>query len=183
MQMEGRNRYIIMAIPNEELLYIYENTIENWFREEIRQTDLSNLYDSMLKGNAESFEQELGKQLRKTISYMDSSEGFYHGFLLGLMANLHDYAIQSNRESGDGRYDICIYSSDIHLPPILIEIKRAKRFRELEDACKKALDQIEKKRYAEELAEEGYSEVICYGIGSFKKQVKIQIIRKELENI
>ena len=183
MHMEDDDIHVRLAIPNREVRVIYRNQIRTWFREEIRQTDLSSLYDSMLKGNAESFEQELGKQLRKTISYMDSSEGFYHGFLLGLMANLHDYAIQSNRESGDGRYDICIYSSDIHLPPILIEIKRAKRFRELEDACKKALDQIEKKRYAEELAEEGYSEVICYGIGFFKKQVKIQIIRKELENI
>ena len=181
--MEDDDVHVQLAIPNREVHAIYRNQIRTWFREEVEQTDLSPLYHSMLEGTVENFEQELGKQLRKTISYMDSSEGFYHGFLLGLMANLHDYATKSNRESGDGRYDICIYNADISLPPILIEIKCAKRFKELGEACEKALAQIEAKHYAEELAEEGYSEVICYGIGFFKKQVKVQMIRKQLESV
>lgn len=176
------NRYITMAIPNNELLYIYENTVENWFRDEIKMQDLSILYRSMLDGNAEIFEQEVLKQLRSTISYMDSAESFYHGFLLGLMANLKDFRMKSNREAGDGRYDICIYSLDVTIPPVILELKVAKKYREMETACEAALAQIEEKNYVEALEDEGYSEVICYGVGFYKKQVKIRMEKKVLYN-
>ncbi len=80
MRMEWVNRYITMAIPNDELLYIYENNIENWFREKIEVEYLTSLYDAMLSGKAEVFQREIIKQLRQTISYMDSKEAFYMGF-------------------------------------------------------------------------------------------------------
>ncbi|MDO4554168.1 MAG: AAA family ATPase [Lachnospiraceae bacterium] len=181
MRMEGVNRFITMAIPNKELLYIYENTIERWFQDKIKVEDLRGLYEAMFVGDAQGFEIGLKKQLQKTISYMDNKEAFYHGFLLGLMANLKEYRIKSNRESGYGRYDICIYSLDVAIPPVVIELKLAKRYKELDTACEDALAQIKEKKYGLELVEEGYEEMICYGIGFFKKQVKVHVRRENLE--
>lgn len=180
IRMDGVNRYITMAIPNNELLYIYENTIETWFREKIQMEDLTMLYQSMLDGQVEIFQQEVERELRKTISYMDSAEAFYHGFLLGLMANLKGYRIKSNREAGDGRYDICIYSLNVDLPPIILELKLAGKYRELELACERALNQIEELNYCEVFEEEGYGEVICYGVGFYKKQIKVRMKRKKI---
>lgn len=119
IRMEGVNRYITMAIPNNELLYVYENTVDNWFQSTVEIQDLTALYDSMLKGKPDIFQQELAVQLQKSISYMDSQESFYHGFLRGLMANLKNYVVRSNRESGTGRYDICIYSKNVSIPPVM----------------------------------------------------------------
>lgn len=173
--------YVELAIPNREVRMVYKNKIDNWFREEVKQRDLTPLYRAMLSGDAENFETELGKQLLQSISYMDTQEGFYHGFLLGLMANLKEYAVRSNRESGLGRFDLCVYSQDIAIPPVIIELKLAKRFKELDAACEAALRQIEEKKYDFDLAEEGYTEVICYGVGFFRKQVRVQMTRKALE--
>lgn len=180
MRMDGVNRYVTTMIPNNELLYIYENTIDNWFRDEVKLRDLTPLYHAMLTGDVEHFAEELGKQLLQSISYMDTQEGFYHGFLLGLMANLKEYAVKSNRESGLGRFDLCVYSQDITIPPVIIEIKVAKKFKELDDASEKALRQIDEKKYDFDLEEEGYSEVICYGVGFFRKQVRVRMVRKRL---
>ena len=117
----------------------------------------------------------------QSISYTDNKEGFYNGFLLGLMANLKDYAVKSNREAGLGRFDLCIYNPDITIPPVIIELKVANKFRELDNVCEYALRQIEEKKYDFDLAEEGYTEAICYGIGFFRKQLRVWMKRKELE--
>lgn len=181
MRMEGVHRYITMAIPNDELLYIYENTIENWFREKIEVEDLTNLYSAMLSGKTEVFQQEIIKQLRQTISYMDSKELFYHGFLLGLMANLKGYRMKSNREAGDGRYDICIFNLDETIPPVILELKVSNRFKEMEQDSFNALKQIEEKRYDAELAEDGYTKTIRYGIAFFKKNCRVSMEIHDLD--
>ena len=180
MRMEQDDRYVTLAVPNREVSSIYRNQIVNWFRERIEMQDLSGFYRSMLDGNAEEFQQELAVQLRRTISYMDSEEAFYHGFLLGLMTNLKTYVVRSNREAGDGRYDICIRSHDVSIPPVILELKLAKKYKELDAACDEALAQIETLHYAEGLEEDGYTEVICYGVGFFRKQVRVKLVRKEL---
>lgn len=173
--------YIELAIPNREVQTVYKNKIENWFHNEVKLKDLTLLYKAMLSGDRDGFEKELGKQLLQSISYTDNKEGFYHGFLLGLMANLKDYAVKSNREAGLGRFDLCIYNPDITIPPVIIELKVANKFRELDNVCENALRQIEEKKYDFDLAEEGYTEAICYGIGFFRKQLRVWMKRKELE--
>ncbi|HOO79188.1 MAG TPA: AAA family ATPase [Lachnospiraceae bacterium] len=180
MRMEGVNRYVTMAIPNNELLYIYENTIEKWFREEIKVQDFTVLYEAMFGGETEVFEEETAMQLRKSISYMDHAESFYHGFLLGLMANLREYSIKSNRESGDGRYDICVYQDDVRLAPVLLELKVVRKYTDLEDACDRALQQIEEKDYTSGWGEEGYTQMLCYGVAFYKKNVRIKLMQKRL---
>ena len=181
MRMEQDDRYVTLAVPNREVSSIYRNQIVNWFREKIEMQDLSGLYRSMLDGDVEKFQQELAVQLRKSISYMDSEEAFYHGFLLGLMTNLKTYVVRSNREAGDGRYDICIRNHDESIPPVILELKLAKRYKELDAACDEALAQIETLHYTDGLEEDGYTEAICYGIGFFRKRVRVKMVRKELE--
>ena len=180
-QMVEDELYVELAIPNREVRNIYKNKIDNWFRDEIKQQDLSLLYQAMLAGDAEQFAKELGQQLLQSISYMDTQEGFYHGFMLGLMANLKEYAVKSNRESGLGRFDLCVYSQDITIPPVILELKVAKKFKELNEVCEEALRQIDERKYDFDLAEEGYSEVICYGLGFFRKQVRVRLMRKRLD--
>ncbi|MDO4557005.1 MAG: AAA family ATPase, partial [Lachnospiraceae bacterium] len=177
MRMDNINRYVTMAIPNKELLYIYENTIESWFRERVKMQNLDTLYQAMLHGDVENFQIELSRQLQFTISYMDSRESFYHGFLLGLFANLTQYLRKSNRESGLGRYDILVYSHDLSTVPVIIELKVVDKYRDLDAACEQALNQIREKEYSQDLAEEGYQEVIWYGMGFYKKQVRVHMER------
>lgn len=180
-RMEGLNQYLALKIPNLEVQYIYENSIQNWFREEIKARDLSVMYQAAAGGNAEIFQEELGKLLMGSISYMDSAENFYHGFLLGVLANMGGgYYITSNREAGKGRYDICVRNDDVSKAPVIIELKVARAYKELEEACNAALMQIEEKDYDGWLVEEGYSESIRYGIGFFRKQCKVRTERKKL---
>lgn len=178
LRMEGRNRYITMAIPNEEVACIYENTIKGWFRDQIRKKDLTILYQAMLDGNEKIFQEQLSALLLQTISYMDGQENFYHGFLLGILGNLKDYSITSNRESGNGRYDIMVQSPDIRQMPVILELKISKSYDGLEKACENAIRQIESMKYGNALSLEGYKGIVCYGIGFFKKQC---LIRKKIK--
>lgn len=177
-RMDGRNLMITLAIPNEEVASIYDNTIRNWFRDEIKTTNLSVLYQAMLEGDSEKFQKELAHYLQKSISYMDNREAFYHGFLLGILGNMEEYLVQSNREAGNGRLDIVVRHPDVMQTPIVIELKVSNTFKELEAFCDKALKQIEERKYDEWLPEEGYREVLHCGISFFKKQCCVKMIRK-----
>jgi len=178
--MVGDDIYLTLAIPNREVNAIYRDKVSGWFRDEVKVQDLSVLYSAMLEQRTDVFGQELRVQLQKTISYMDSEEAFYHGFLLGIMANLDGYRIKSNREAGDGRYDICIYSLDVSKAPVILELKVAEKYKNLEQAADQALAQINDKHYDAGLEEEGYTEVIHYGIAFYKKQVFVKSERKTL---
>lgn len=174
-RQEERIRYLMMAVPNEEILYIYENTIQEWLKARVRQTDFSEMYSAILEGDTQIFEAWLKKQLRESISFMDSGENFYHGFLLGLLGGLKDYEKLSNRESGEGRYDIVLKPYDELQPAIIMELKRVQRFTEMEGMCQKALEQIEERHYTEELEEEGYPVIKKYGICFCKKSCMVRM--------
>lgn len=180
-RMDGRNLMITMAIPNEEVASIYDNTISNWFRDDIKSKNLSQLYQAMLRGDADMFQKELAYYLQRSISYMDSKESFYHGFMLGVLGNLEDYLIQSNREAGNGRLDIVVRHPDVMRAPVILELKISDTYKELELSCNKALEQIKEKKYDEWLPEEGYREVIHCGIAFFKKQCRVKMVHKMLQ--
>ena len=174
LEMVGSHRYVTMKIPNRELKNIFENQISEWFRDDIRKKNLTAMYRCMLEGDAEGFQKELALLLYRSISYMDNSEAFYHGFLLGVLANLGDYQVVSNRESGDGRYDICVKGFDLEQPPVLLEFKIADKFAGLEDACDRALEQMERKQYGMDLGGEGYLECLYMGVGFWRKRCKVK---------
>lgn len=177
LKMIDSRRYVTLKIPNRELENIFDTQIFEWFRAEVVQKDMGPVYQSMLSGDAGSFERELSKLLYQSISHMDSSEAFYHGFLLGILINMKDYLIRSNRESGDGRYDICIKGYDMEQPPVILEFKIAEKYADLEAACNKALKQIEDRKYGIELGEEGYGECLHIGIGFWRKRCKVKCRR------
>lgn len=101
--------YHELAIPNREVRYIYKNTVLSWFDKRMAEKDLSPLYDSMLSGDAQKLAEILSDNLMETISFYDYKESYYHGFLAGLLKNMANYLVLSNRESGTGRPDILVY--------------------------------------------------------------------------
>lgn len=180
-RMEMETLYVKMAIPNMEIRYIYRTNISNWFRDKVKVSNLSVLYQALMSGDAETVRQELAMLLQRSISYMDNQEAFYHGFLLGIFENMKDYRVKSNREAGDGRLDIQVLPPDVAQTPVILELKVAKAFKELDAACDDALQQIEDRQYYEPLPEEGYHDVWCYGVAFFRKQCRVKLVRRCLE--
>lgn len=171
----GDQRFIRMQVPNVEINYIYKNKVSEWMKEKIQKEDLSLFYNALLSGNEMDFQEELGQKLRESISFYDYKEAFYHGFLLGLLKPLNEYLIESNREAGDGRLDILLKSLDVRKPVVILELKRSALFQDMETKASEALNQIQSKEYYRELQQEGYENIICYGIAFFKKNCRIQV--------
>lgn len=172
--MEGNQIYLDLSIPNEEIRYIYQNTIREWFNQKIKSTDLTPMFQSMLRGDSEAFENFLKKHLRESISYYDTKEAYYHGFLTGILSGLQDYEILSNREAGNGRPDILLKPYDELNPVVIIEIKFTDKFSSMEKKCEDALQQIENKAYAAGSLDEGYKTIRKYGICFCKKSCMVK---------
>jgi len=132
------------------------------------------MYHAILGGDVETFKDMLDGQLSDSISYMDSAENFYYGFLLGLLKGMHRYTKFSNRENGSGRYDIALKPRNWTDAAILLELKYTKVPKKMEGMCQEALDQIEKNHYADDLLGEGYPAVKKYGICFCKKDLSYQ---------
>ncbi len=180
-RLDNNQIFITLTVPNCEILYIYETHIKKWFDKRIKSEDLSALYTALLQGDEQGLQNELTRLLMNSISYMDSAEAFYHGFLQGVLQNLgNGYLKKSNRESGKGRFDICVYNKDFTKPAAVIELKTAKNARQMEQAAEKALAQIKDMRYDSWLYDEGYDECWHIGIGFFRKNCRIKIEKHEI---
>jgi len=113
--------------------------------------------------------------IAESISFIDSAENFYHGFMAVVLSGLGGYMVKSNRESGDGRSDLVLYSANgIDDKAVIFEFKRAKEFGGLPAACEDALRQIDEKNYAAYWNEEGYKNILKYGIGFYKKRCAVE---------
>lgn len=172
---ETNQKYLTLEIPNEEVKYIFRTKVLRWFQDKIKVKDLSILYTAIFNKDSDTFQKELNKLLRETISFNDAYENFYHGFVVGVLANMHDYIVKSNRETGDGRCDIYIKSPSIFEPAVIIELKVSDNPKEIFKKCDEALEQIEEKKYELELKEEGYEDIIKYGISFYRKDCIIKL--------
>jgi len=172
---EEDNRYIELCIPNREVKYIFRTKILKWFEEKVKAKDLSRLYSSIINKEPEIFEEEIGRLLMETISFNDAYENFYHGFVVGALANMHDYIVKSNREGGTGRSDLFIKSVSKRGAAVVIEFKIAKNIDDLEKRAEDALKQIKKKGYDMELKSEGYKNIIKYGISFCEKDCYVKL--------
>ncbi|WP_252244440.1 MULTISPECIES: AAA family ATPase [unclassified Clostridium] len=172
---EEDNHYITLKIPNKEVKYIFKNKILKWFHDKVKVKDLSKMYSAIFSKDVETFQKELNAMLRQTISFNDAYENFYHGFTLGVLANMHDFLVKSNREAGDGRSDIFIKSLSIFEPCVILELKVCDKPKDIFKKCDEALAQIEAKNYEEELKEEGYENIIKYGISFYRKDCVIKV--------
>lgn len=166
---DGRDIYLTMKIPNEEIASIYENQINTWFEKQVKDTDRGILNKAVLEGDTETVENYVSDLLAKSISTFDSDESFYHGYFLSLLYGVPGYTVQSNREEGDGRPDIVLYPDRPRDPAIIFEIKVRKKFNEMEDGLNEAFDQIKTKKYEEGVLDDGYMGVKSYGICFCKK--------------
>lgn len=92
-------------------------------------------------------------------------------YLSGILSTLHNYKVKSNRESGIGRGDIIIRYPNRGKKAVIIEIKVAKDVNELEKKCNEALEQIEENKYDMELVQDGYKDILKYGITFLRKNV------------
>ena len=172
---EGVQNHLELTIPNKEILYIYVRHIREWFEERIKTTDLTPMYNAILAGDTKVFQHELTEMIQDTISYFDSKEEFYHGFLTAVTSTMNGYVTKSNRESGNGRGDIFIRPTSIRKPAVIIEVKMANVAKDLTKKCDEALAQIEEKKYDDELLRDGYTNVIKYGIAFYRKDCEVKL--------
>ena len=163
---------IALVIPNAEIREIFETTIIQWFDDSARSWNRKPLFDAIWAKNCAAATEEMNRLLRKTISYHDYKEDFYHAFLAGIFAGA-GYTVESNREHGEGRSDVVVYDSENGRVAVF-EIKYAQTSASLPTACEAALTQIATRMYAQEF-EDDYDQIYCYGIAFFKKRCLIEI--------
>ena len=156
-----------LAIPNAEIQEIFETTVMKWFSDSAKTWSRQILFDAVWKNDCELLTQEMNKLLRKTISYHDYKEDFYHAFLAGIFAGA-GYSVESNKEYGEGRSDIVV-SDIVNGRVAVFEVKKSDALADLISDCESALAQIDDRMYAKEF-EDDYDEVLCYGISFFKKR-------------
>lgn len=164
--------YLGLSIPNQEIKEIFETTIIKWFQDNTIKWDRKMLFEAVWNEDAETITKEMTKLLRKTISYYDYREDFYHAFFAGIFAGA-GYAVESNREHGEGRSDIIVqdYSGD---RMAIFEVKYAKSQEDLKKFCDEAIAQINSRLYVEEFRDD-YSKILCYGIAFYKKHCRVQL--------
>lgn len=161
----GENQYELV-IPNKEVYEIYKQSFMSYF-EDYTTSRKGELYQELVDGDAKKVNLLLNDILLRSISYFDNQESFYHGFLVGL---LNDYEVVSNRESGNGRFDVCVLPENILGTVVLIECKHSISEDDLIDDAKEGARQIVKKKYLEEHRFKKYENAVGYGISFYKKQ-------------
>ena len=173
--------FLRVRIPNTEVKTIYQNSILNWMRGMIEKEDFHDLYRAMEDGNAGKMRDILNGQLLRTISFFDNAENFYHGFLAGILSQSENYLVKSNRESGRGRSDIMVKNPSLRGRSFILEMKVSDNIDHLEEDAQKVLEQIQDKKYKEELRSEEYREIDCYGIAFYRKDCEVRFGGSERE--
>ncbi|MDO5423051.1 MAG: AAA family ATPase [Eubacteriales bacterium] len=160
-----------LMIPNAEIKEIFETTIMKWFDDSAKAWNRKALFDAVWNADSETLTQEMNKLLRKTISYHDYREDFYHAFLAGIFAGA-GYMVESNREHGEGRSDVVVYDS-VEGRVAIFEAKYSKTLDGMEAGCEEALRQMDERMYAKEY-EDDFDHILCYGISFFKKRCRVK---------
>ncbi|MCD8122957.1 MAG: ATP-binding protein [Clostridiales bacterium] len=174
-----------LTIPNTEVRSIFRDFVLKLFEREIAQdgVTVSAFCDALKSGNAPETEKLFTAFMKNTISIRDTAvrkefkESFYHGLLLGILGFKDGWSVDSNRESGDGYYDIAIEIEDEEIG-IVIEVKYAEKA-QFEQECKKALKQINDNDYTAELKNDGMRTLLKYGVACYKSQCKVVVEREE----
>lgn len=169
-----------VSIPNKEISAVYKNEILSHLLQigAIKRTTANKIAESIYANDLKKMQDAITEYIDKTISFYDSgTEGFYYGLLLGLVT-LTDtqYKIKSNRESGDGRYDISLIPRNKKYPGVIIELKSKGGLNEaeLEKLSETALEQINSKRYSAEMEKDGITNILKMGIAFSGKKMKIK---------
>ena len=179
---ESENGVYKLVIPNKEVREVFVLQIRDWFDRIVAddQASTEKINRGFLEGRVEDIQQELTMFLGETISVLDTKarneekEIFYHGILIGILKNCSSWAVKSNKESGDGFADILVKPKNPDAG-IIMELKYARSFGDLDKACERALEQIKDRRYDQEFHEEGRNDILAYGIAFYKKRCKVVV--------
>lgn len=169
-----------VSIPNREIAAVYKSEILSHFLQVgvITRNTANKIAESLYANDYKKLQNAVAEYMDKSISFYDGgTEGFYHGLMLGLIALMdNQYKIKSNRESGDGRYDICLIPREEKYPGIIMELKWKEKLSEaaLVSLAEEALVQIDELRYDSELTEDGIADIIKFGIAFSGKKVCIK---------
>lgn len=162
---------VALMIPNAEIREIFETTVIRWFDDSTKKWNRSVLFDAVWRGDSGSMTKEMNALLRRTISYHDYREDFYHAFLAGIFTGA-GYMVDSNKEHGEGRSDVVVYDP-VNARVAIFEAKYTKTLENLERECDMALQQIDDRMYAAEY-EDDYDQILCYGISFFRKRCMVK---------
>ena len=166
-----------VALPNKEISLVYRKEILQKLENLIPQATAIAVEEAIFSGNGEKLRDIISNFLIQSVSAFDAAgENFYHGFMLGVCALFGNSYVTSNRESGDGRYDIALSPKLNNLPGIIIELKAEKNCNEneLQELAKTALKQINDKKYDTELKSKGVKMIYKYGIAFSGKHVAVE---------
>jgi len=170
-----------LRIPNVEVSELYKSMILDWFNQSIHKHKYHMLLTSLTTGDIDTFSQLFQEFMFSSVSVFDvpadESEKIYHGFVLGMLIGLSDrYEVESNRESGLGRYDVMLIPKKSNDLGIVMEFKKIGRFEKttLDAAVESALKQIEDRHYAQELADRGIKRILYLGFAFEGKEVLIR---------
>lgn len=165
-----------VALPNKEISLVYHKEILQKLDDIIPQPIAISIQEAIFSGDHIRLKEQIQNLLTQSVSSFDTAgENFYHGFMLGLCALLGGSFVSSNRESGDGRYDIQLNPAKKNLPGILIELKAEKNCtqEQLKKLSETALQQIIDKKYDTEMTAAGVKTIYKYGVAFSGKKVEI----------
>lgn len=167
-----------VALPNKEIAFVYNKEILQKLTNIIPQSLAIPIQEAIYSGDSDKLKGLLEKLLLQSASFYDTvGENFYHGFMLGLCALLSGYYTTSNRESGNGRYDIQLSPKNNRLPGVIIELKAGKDCSDtaLKELSKTAVQQIIQKKYHTEMKEKGIPVIYQYGVAFCGKSVEVTV--------
>ena len=188
-QLQADGSYLCeVSIPNKEIAAVYKSEILSHLLQigAFTRTTADKIAESLYASDYKKLQKAIAEYMDKSISFYDAgAESFYHGLVLGLIALMdNQYKIKSNRESGDGRYDISLIPRENRYPGIIMELKWKKDLSEdgLIKLADQALAQINNNRYDTEMKEDGIHDVLKFGIAFSGKKVYISAIPVTTEN-
>lgn len=170
----GDETYYEMVIPNTEIKSIYKNTIRSWFTKKLNADSRKDILEAILNADAEKLEDLLCTWMTDTISCFDERENFYHGFVAGLVSGFNGYVVVSNRESGNGRFDLVVKQRSKWHYAAVLEFKIVDQYNKMLKACDEALQQIEDKDYEASLRDEQYENIAKLGICFCQKRCRVK---------
>ena len=175
----GEAGVFMLKIPNREVAKAFEKLSKSLLKYFLSSANAKSLIQSILSGDTRSLENILNNALLKTSSFdiaKTYEENSYHMYLLGLLFQYNDkYTVLSNRESGYGRYDICVMEKNSK-KAVILELKRAlDDTDQLPKLCEEALEQVTIKAYEADLVAQGYEDIKVYGIGFKGKVCKVML--------
>ena len=170
----GDETYYDMVIPNVEIKSIYKNTIRSWFIDHINRDSRTDILESVIHADAEKLEDLLCTWLTNTISCFDEQENYYLGFVTGLVSGFNGYMVVSNRESGNGRFDLVVKQRSRWHHAAILEFKVVEKYNQMTKACEDALRQIEEKDYEASLRDEQYENIAKLGICFCQKRCRVR---------